>query len=124
MRGGPARIRPAPPCGQIVQGAEERVDRRDRIESKLRETLSAQHVEVIDESHLHAGHAGAAGGGGHFRALVVSQSFEGRSRVARQRLVYAALAAEMGSEIHALAMQTLTPAEWKARGDGGREDRS
>ena len=46
--------------------------RRERIESLLRERLSARHVEVIDESHLHAGHAGAAGGAGHFRALVVS----------------------------------------------------
>jgi BolA protein len=90
------------------------LDRRDRIESKLREALSALHVDVIDESHLHAGHAGAAGGAGHFRALVVSERFEGEGRVARQRLVYAALAAEMGSEIHALAMQTLTPAEWNA----------
>ena len=75
-----------------------------------------EHVDVLDESHLHAGHAGAAGGGGHFRALVVSDRFEGQSRVARQRLVYAALAEEMGAEIHALAMQTLTPAEWKAQG--------
>ena len=90
------------------------MDRRDRIESKLREALSALHVEVVDESHLHAGHAGAAGGAGHFRALVVSERFEGESRVARQRLVYAALANEMGPEIHALAMQTLTPSEWNA----------
>ena len=91
------------------------MDRRDRIESRLREALSALHVEVVDESHQHAGHAGAAGGAGHFRAFVVSERFEGESRVARQRLVYAALAAQMGPEIHALALQTLTPAEWSAR---------
>jgi BolA protein len=87
-------------------------DRRGRIEAKLRAALEARHVEVIDESALHAGHAGAAAGGGHFRALIVSPVFAGRSRVERQRLVYAALAAEMGPEIHALALRTLTPEEW------------
>jgi BolA protein len=87
--------------------------RRERIESLLRDRLGARHVEVIDESHLHAGHAGAAGGAGHFRALVVSPIFEGKSLVERQRLVYDALAELMGPEIHALAMQTLTPEQWK-----------
>ena len=87
-------------------------DRRERIEAALRERLGARHVEVIDESALHAGHAGAASGGGHFRALVVSQAFEGHSLLERQRQVYAALRPEMGSEIHALSLRTLTPAEW------------
>ena len=90
------------------------LERRSRIESLLRERLAAQHVEVIDESVLHAGHAGAAGGGGHFRALVVSSRFEGKSLVERQRLVYGALAEMLSAEIHALAMQTLTPEQWKA----------
>jgi BolA protein len=89
------------------------MDRRTRIEQTLRELLEAAHVEVIDEGHLHAGHAGARGGGGHFRALVVSERFEGRNRVERQRLVYDALADAMGAEIHALSMTTLTSAEWK-----------
>ena len=88
--------------------------RSARIESLLRERLGARHVEVIDESHLHAGHAGAAGGAGHFRAVVVSPLFQGKSLVDRQRLVYAALAEMMGPEIHALAMQTLTPEQWKS----------
>ncbi len=87
-------------------------DRRTRIEDKLKQELEATHVEVVDESHRHAGHAGAASGGGHFRALIVSPRFDGRSAVERQRLVYAALDAEMGSEIHALSMRTLTPEEW------------
>jgi BolA protein len=82
------------------------------IEDKLKQTLEATHVEVVDESHRHAGHAGAASGGGHFRVLIVSPRFDGRGSVERQRLVYAALHAEMGSEIHALSMRTLTPAEW------------
>ena len=89
-------------------------DRRTRIEARLREQLAAQHVDVIDESHLHAGHAGAAGGAGHYRALVVSPRFEGQSLIARQRLVYAALAGMMGGEIHALALRTLTPEQWQA----------
>jgi BolA protein len=88
-------------------------ERRERIEALLRDRLGARHVEVIDESHLHAGHAGAAGGAGHFRALVVSPSFEGKSPLERQRMVYAALAELMGPEIHALSMQTLTPEQWK-----------
>jgi BolA protein len=88
-------------------------DRRARIEAKLRERLAATHVDVLDESHLHAGHAGAAAGGGHFRATIVSERFEGLSRVAAQRLVYETLADEMQSEIHALAMRTFTPERWR-----------
>jgi len=87
-------------------------DRRARIETALRERLAAVHVEVIDESHLHAGHAGARQGGGHFRAVVVSLEFDGLAPVQRQRLVYDALEGAMGSEIHALSMRTLTPSEW------------
>jgi BolA protein len=90
------------------------LDRRGRIEHKLQERLEATHVEVIDESHLHAGHAGAAAGGGHFRALVVSPRFEGLSMLAAQRLVYEALSEEMGGEIHALSVRTLTPERWGA----------
>jgi BolA protein len=70
-------------------------------------------VHVVDESRLHAGHAGAREGGGHFRAVVVARRFEGRRPLERQRLAYAALAQEMGREIHALSLQTLTPEEWE-----------
>jgi len=87
-------------------------ERRARIEKELRERLAAVHVDVIDESHLHAGHIGAQDGGGHFRAVVVSTRFEGRTPVQRQRLVYEALEDAMGNEIHALSMRTLTPAQW------------
>ncbi len=87
--------------------------RGERIEALLRQRLQAEAVEVVDESHRHAGHPGAASGGGHFRALVVSSRFEGLGRVERQRLVYAALQAEMGSEIHALSFRSLTPEEWR-----------
>ncbi len=88
-------------------------DRREQIEAKLRDDLEAAFVEVIDESHLHAGHAGAKSGGGHFRATIVSERFAGLSTVEAQRLVYSVLADEMGSEIHALSMKTLTPERWE-----------
>ncbi len=88
--------------------------RRARIENSLRERLRAVHVELIDESHLHAGHAGAREGGGHFRAVVVSAHFEGKNPVERQRLVYQALDDAMGTEIHALSIKALTPAQWTA----------
>jgi BolA protein len=91
------------------------VDRREHIESKLREALEAVFVEVIDESHLHAGHAGARSGGGHFRAMIVSHRFEGVSAVDAQRIVYAALADEMGSEIHALSMKTVPASKWEGQ---------
>ena len=90
------------------------MDRRAQIESKLARELEALHVEVVDESHLHAGHAGARGGAGHFRVVVVSGRFDGKGPVERQRLVYAALADQMGTEIHALSMRTLTPEEHQA----------
>lgn len=94
------------------------MDRRAHIESKLREELAATHVEVIDESHLHAGHPGARSGGGHFRATIVSERFAGLSKVQAQRLVYQVLAAEMGGEIHALSMATFTPERWAESPEG------
>ncbi|MEM7412597.1 MAG: BolA family protein [Myxococcota bacterium] len=93
------------------------MDRRDRIESRLRDGLAASHVDVEDESHLHAGHAGAKEGGGHFRATIVSERFDGLGRVARQRLVFDLLADEMRGDIHALSMRTFTADEW-AEADG------
>ncbi len=80
----------------------------ERIEKKLREELDATHVEVEDESHLHVGHAGAAEGGSHLRALIVSDRFSGLNRVQAQRLVYSILDQEMAGEIHALSMTTRT----------------
>jgi BolA protein len=94
------------------------VDRRERIEAKLREELAAEHVEVVDESHLHRGHPGARSGGGHFRAVIVSARFEGLGALDAQRLVYRVLSDEMTGEIHALAMKTLTPAQWRAGAAG------
>ena len=80
-----------------------------KIEQVLRLRLEVLDITVEDESALHAGHAGAASGGGHYRVRVVSPLFSGKNRVQRHRLVYAALADEMGGAIHALALTTLTP---------------
>lgn len=88
-------------------------DRASAIERRLRERLEAVHVEVVDDSALHADHLGAQGGGGHFRVLVVSPRFGGLTRVAAQRLVYGAVDDLMADDIHALQMQTLTPAAWR-----------
>jgi len=89
------------------------------LEDTLRRGLDPEHLVVEDESARHVGHAGAAGGGGHFRALIVSAAFRGQSMVARQRAVYALLGDAMRSSIHALALRTLTPEEWKGRGGPG-----
>ena len=84
---------------------------QEKIEQILRQTLAATVVEVEDESALHVGHVGAASGGGHYRVMVVSPLFEGKSLVARHRMVYDALATEMQRTIHALALTTLAPSQ-------------
>ncbi len=82
------------------------------IADKLTRALAPDALEVIDESHLHAGHAGARKEGeSHFRVRIVSSAFAGLGRVARQRLVYRALAADMASDIHALAIDARAPGE-------------
>jgi BolA protein len=80
----------------------------------IRERLSAlapESVSIEDESAQHAGHAGARGGGGHYRLVVVSPRFAGQSLQARHRMVYDALGALMHREIHALAIQAYAPDE-------------
>lgn len=90
---------------------------RSAIEKKLGEGLKPARLAIVDESHRHAGHAGArAEGESHFRVEVVSGAFAGLTRVARQRLVYGLLAEELKGDIHALALTTLTPEE-----DAGRD---
>ena len=84
------------------------------IERLLRERLRPTHLELVDESARHAGHAGASSGGGHYRLLVVADAFAGRPLLARHRLVYEALGELVGGAIHALSMRTLTPEEWQA----------
>ncbi len=83
----------------------------ERIEQALREALLPEHLVIVDESHLHAGHAGARGGGGHFRVEITAAAFAGRGLIDRHRLVYAALADEMKGAVHALALTTRAPGE-------------
>ena len=87
------------------------------LEHTLRAAFAPDHLVVEDESARHAGHAGAAGGGGHYRVLIVAEAFTGQSTLARQRAVYAALGDAMRTTIHALALRTLTPAEWRSQTD-------
>ncbi len=90
------------------------MNRPEKIAELLRAGLAPQECVVDDESHLHAGHAGAASGGGHYRLRLVSSRFDGLGKVARHRLVYDCLREMMTKEIHALAMTLLTPDEAKA----------
>lgn len=73
--------------------------------------LRPEHLEIIDESALHAGHAGARGGGGHYRLTLVSPAFSGLNALARHRLVYATLGDLMQGPIHALSITALAPRE-------------
>ena len=85
----------------------------DSILAILKEKLSSPQVEIVDESHLHAGHK-ASGGGGHYLVTVVSTLFEGKSPLERHQAVYAALREKMKTgEIHALSLKTYTPTEYK-----------
>jgi BolA protein len=84
------------------------------IEALLRERLAAltpDRIELINDSALHAGHEGAKSGGGHYRLLIVSNFFAGKSTVTRHRLVYDALGELMRQRIHALSIKSLTPEE-------------
>ncbi len=86
------------------------------VASAIREKLSAafapSRLEIVNESHLHAGHRGSPGTGeSHFRVLIVSTAFAGRSRLARHRLVNEVLAAELKGTIHALALAVYAPGE-------------
>jgi BolA protein len=84
----------------------------DTIRSKLTERFAPVRLDLVDESQRHAGHAGARPEGEtHFALTIVSATFAGLNRVARQRLVYAVLAAELGGRVHALSLTALTPAE-------------
>ena len=82
-----------------------------RIKELLTASLAPQQVEVTDDSHLHVGHAGAQGGGGHFTVTIVSESFSGKSLLQRHRMVYDALSQALETEIHALSIQAYSPDE-------------
>ena len=84
------------------------------LAARIHERLSAlepQSVDLLDESGKHAGHAGAKAGGNHFRLTIVSPRFSGKDPITRHRMIYEALGPLMQREIHALAIQALTPDE-------------
>ena len=85
--------------------------RAERIVGELKQALHTDQVELIDDSHLHAGHAGARDGRGHFRVRVVSPDFAGLRTLQRHQLVYRSLGELMQTDIHALSIAALTPDE-------------
>jgi BolA family transcriptional regulator, general stress-responsive regulator len=86
------------------------------IEETLREKLQPVLLRVEDDSAKHRGHAGAMQGGGHYVVTVVAEVFEGLGLVAQHRLVNEALKELFGRDIHALALNTYSPAQWKSSG--------
>jgi BolA family transcriptional regulator, general stress-responsive regulator len=84
----------------------------DTITEKLTEAFAPQSLRVVDESHQHEGHAGhAPGGQTHFRVYIVSNAFQGKSRLERHRMVNGTLAGELKAGVHALAIHAAAPEE-------------
>ena len=81
------------------------------FEQDLHQSFAIEHLRIEDESHLHAGHAGASTGGGHFKLTIVAPEFKGLGLVARHRAVYAALNRHIPTEIHALTINAIAPGE-------------
>ncbi|CAM9299827.1 unnamed protein product [Choristocarpus tenellus] len=82
------------------------------MESKLKSSLSPSHLEVINESHMHSGPAQES----HFKVIVVSEKFEGKPLLARHRMITELFAEELKGAVHALSIQSKTPAQWEAEG--------
>ncbi len=86
-------------------------ERMEIIRNRLQAAFSPLECRLEDESHKHVGHVGAASGGGHFRLHIVSNVFDGKTRIARHRLVYDCLNDMMHADIHALAIVAMSPEE-------------
>jgi BolA family transcriptional regulator, general stress-responsive regulator len=100
---------PASPTSGTPVSRTSHAERLERVRARLDAEFSPLELRIEDESHLHAGHAGAAGGGSHLRLHIVAAAFRGLTPVARHRRIYAALADLMPGEIHALAIEALPP---------------
>jgi len=85
-------------------------EREKKMRARLA-VLEPLQLEIIDESHKHAGHAGARDGGGHYVVRIASAQFAGKNTVARHRMIYSAMGELMKREIHALTLQALAPNE-------------
>ncbi|MDJ0911529.1 MAG: BolA family protein [Woeseiaceae bacterium] len=86
-------------------------ERATKIESILTSSFTPSRILVKDQSHLHAGHAGAQDGRGHFAVTIVSEQFTGQSKIARHRMIFDALGDMMQTDIHALSIKALTADE-------------
>jgi BolA family transcriptional regulator, general stress-responsive regulator len=85
---------------------------QDQITEKLTKAFAPESLSVVDESHQHAGHAGAREGGEtHYRVHIVSHAFRGKSRIDRHRMINTTLADELGGGVHALAIHASAPGE-------------
>jgi intracellular septation protein len=98
-----------PATAEGAAAATPESDREQRLRTRLQTSFAPSQLLIEDESHLHAGHAGAADGHGHFRVRIVAEAFRGVPTVARHRLVYAAVGDLMQTDIHALAIEALSP---------------
>lgn len=85
--------------------------RVEKLRSRLQDALAPEALDIIDETAKHAGHAGAASGGGHYLLNIVSAAFEGKNPIQRHRLVFDAVGDMMHADIHALSIQARTPDE-------------
>ena len=96
-----------------------RMNTPQKIQDTLRAKLFASHVEVLDQSHLHAGHKQAQeSGGGHYTVIVAAEIFTGKKTLVRHRLVYQALAKEFQTEIHALSVRAYSLEEYRSSSQG------
>ena len=86
-------------------------ERISKIRERLVQALQPDQLEIVDESHLHEGHAGARDGHGHFRITIVSDQFAGLPPIKRHRLIYAAVGDLMQTDIHALTITANSPAD-------------
>lgn len=92
-------------------GDDSKAERVARIRACLESAFEPTSLEIIDDSHRHAGHAGAKDGRGHFRVNIVAEHFAGAKSIERHRMVYAALGTMMQTDIHALSVTAFAPAE-------------
>ncbi|HCU24111.1 MAG TPA: BolA family transcriptional regulator [Deltaproteobacteria bacterium] len=88
-------------------------DGMTKIENLLREAFTPSYLQVEDDSAKHAGHAGARSGGGHYKVVLVSQHFSGKNLVEQHRMVNEVLRELFKNEIHALALTTYAPEQWR-----------
>lgn len=85
--------------------------RVEKIRQAIESSLNPSKLEIVDQSHRHAGHAGAQDGRGHFDVYIVSDAFKGKLPLARHRMVFAAVGELLQTDIHALSIKALTPDE-------------